>query len=262
MPREPSRSLPVVGLARRPAGRRSGKAPHLNPQHYLPSLNESLRLALQLGEREGWTTTTVGAMASSVYKGSRFRREELETDDVHNTEARIYYTPAALLQERGERIKLLDLSRADETRKKVLDRHALHRGQLLISRSGTIGRVSMAMAVHEGHLGSGDLIRVEIENEPMRFYAYAFLKSRLGQDQMKRNEYGTIQRLLEPRHVRDIVIPVPDDPELLMAVATPLMDRFGARELSSDLEIDSIDAMAAAFVEGEHSPDIPIEVEL
>ena len=149
---------------------------------------------------------------------------------------RRYYTPGALLQERGESVKLLDLGRADAPQKREILKHLLVRGQILVSRSGTIGRVAMVMGSHAGHIGSDDLIRVEVDDDTLRYYVYGYLKTRLGQDQMSRNEYGTIQQHLEPRHVRDVVIPIPDDRDALKPIAAALRESVESRERSAELE--------------------------
>jgi len=49
---------------------------NINPQKFLPSLNESLRQALQIGDRETWSVTTIGQIAQNIYKGARFKRED------------------------------------------------------------------------------------------------------------------------------------------------------------------------------------------
>ena len=54
-----------------------------------------------------------------------------------------------------------------------------------------------------GVILSDDLIRVWIEDDRLRAYVFQFLKSPEGQDQLRRNEYGTVQQHLEPSHVAD-----------------------------------------------------------
>lgn len=212
----------------------------INPQRFLPSLNESLRQALRLGDREGWSVSTVGELAQKVYKGGRFKREDLQTEVRGGSEVKEFYTPAALLQEHGENVKLLDLGKASERRKRYILRHTMRRGQILVTRSGTIGRLIYTTDAHDGHIGSDDLIRVEIADEPLRFYVLGFLKTKLGQDQMKRNEYGTIQQHLEPRHVREIVVPIPDDTNIIKRIASGFKEAIDAKERAHGLEAKSL----------------------
>lgn len=58
---------------------------------------------------------------------------------------------------------------------------------------------------------SDDLIRVRITDERLRMYVYAFLQSKAALDQMERNEYGAVQQHLEPTHIANIMIPIPEN---------------------------------------------------
>ena len=216
------------------------KTLNINPQRFLPSLNKSLRHVLRIGEQEGWSVTTIAALPARVYKGARFKREDLEAENLDGAEVKKFFTPSALLQERGENVKYLDLSKAKSKRKKVILQHVLNTGQILVTRSGTIGRTMYVTPSHQGVIGSDDLIRIEIADENLRYYVYGFLKTKLGQDQMKRNEYGTIQQHLEPRHIRDMVIPIPDDHTVIERLATEFRKSVKLKEESYGIETTSL----------------------
>jgi len=185
--------------------------------------------------------TTIGQIAQNIYKGARFKREDLETEERTGPEVKVFLTPGALLQERAESIKYFDLSRASEKRKRTILRHVLRRGQILVTRSGSIGRVIYVTRDQESHIGSDDLIRIEIEDEDLRLYVYGYLKTKLGQDQMKRSEYGTIQQHVEPRHVADIVIPIPDDMQVIRDIGSRLRESIESKERSSEFEKGALD---------------------
>lgn len=219
------------------------KTLNVNPQHFLPSLNESLKKVLEIGDKEGWSVTTIGQFPAHVYKGARFKREDLQTENFDGVEVKKFYTPSALLQERGESVKFLDLSKASPKRKKVILKHVLAQGQILVTRSGSIGRVMYVTSAHDGVIGSDDLIRVEIEDKDLRYYVYGFLKTKLGQDQMRRNEYGTIQQHLEPRHIRDLIVPIPDDRSILDQIAKSLRESVELKHRSFELEIASLNTL-------------------
>ena len=57
----------------------------------------------------------------------------------------------------------------------------IHKGYILISDSGTLGRITYALEQHDGHVATNNLIRVVIEDENLRGYVYQFLKSPIGQ---------------------------------------------------------------------------------
>jgi restriction endonuclease S subunit len=111
---------------------------------------------------------------------------------------------------------------------------------LLITRSGTIARVSMVTVKHHGAIVSDDMIRVRIADEALRAYVYAYLQTDFALGQMKRNEYGAVQQHLEPRHVAGIMIPIPDDLSLLTAVVGKVSTMVAAKE-----ELDRASAGAA-----------------
>jgi hypothetical protein len=87
----------------------------------------------------------------------------------------------------------------------------VHKGDILVTRSGTIGRVAYITDALDGAIVSDDAIRVRITNPQLRAYVFAFLQSRLAQDQIRINEYGAIQQHLEPEHVAGLLIPIPDE---------------------------------------------------
>ena len=47
---------------------------------------------------------------------------------------------------------------------------------------------------------------------------------------MLRNEYGAIQQHLEPEHIRNILVPLPDDRAKIATLAEAMRKANGARE--------------------------------
>ena len=118
------------------------------------------------------------------------------------------------------------MSLCEARRKAEILRHAAREGEILITRSGTLGRVMIVGRTLLGKILSDDLIRVWIDDVRLRALVFAFLRSRRGQDQLLRNEYGTVQQHLEPQHIADVQLPLPDDTakmdELLRTVTAAL----------------------------------------
>ena len=81
-----------------------------------------------------------------------------------------------------------------------------------------------------GKILSDDLIRVWVDDPRLRALVFAFLRSSWGQDQLQRNEYGTVQQHLEPPHVADVLIPLPDDTEKLEGLLETVTAALDARE--------------------------------
>ena len=82
---------------------------------------------------------------------------------------------------------------------------------MLLTRSGTIGRLAYVTKLMDGQIVSDDMIRVRIPSARIRYYVARILLSTNAKHQMLMNEYGSIQQHLEPSHVRDMLIPVPQD---------------------------------------------------
>ncbi len=80
----------------------------------------------------------------------------------------------------------------------MIDKLYMRRGMILITDSGTVGRVIYATNYHDGAVGTNNLIRVVIEDEALRGYVFQFLLSPMGQHQLKANIYGAIVDHIEP----------------------------------------------------------------
>ena len=207
----------------------------LNPQFFLPALNQSLQRIVSL-DGNGFTVERLGdRIASQIWKGSRFKREDLVVDSP-NENTVIYMTPTSILM-RGEGIKHLDLSRCGERRKAEIIRHQARTGEILITRSGTLGRIWVIGKSLEGVVLSDDLIRVWIDDPALRALVFAFLRSPAGQDQLLRNEYGTVQQHLEPSHVADLQLPLPDDPSKLSDILQTVTSALETLERSIEMEL-------------------------
>ena len=101
---------------------------------------------------------------------------------------------------------------------------------ILITDSGTVGRVIYTTAYHEGAVGTNNLIRVIIADDALRGYVYQFLSSRLGQDQLKSNIYGGIVDHLEPDDVKNVIVPIPRDRKLIEDIGLPVIKSIELQE--------------------------------
>lgn len=223
----------------------------ISPQSFQPSLNEAIGTVMRLGETDSFNTLPLRDIATRIYKGERFKREDLETEATTGPDIVRYYTPSALLQDRPESLKFYDLSKAEEQRRASIERHRLKRLELLVTRSGSIGRVMLTRSDHADHVGSDDLIHVDIDDVSLRLYVFLFLKSDLGQKQMRKNEYGTIQQHLEPAHMRELLVPLPTNPSVIEELARRVLDSIEAKEASLQQEESATSDLGSLLTEGE-----------
>jgi type I restriction enzyme M protein len=188
---------------------------NINPQFHSPHLNATLRQVQGLDGQDGWSVSALSQVEQGIkiYKGPRLRTENLlvEANRAEETGVEPYFTPSAVLQDKRDSVKWLDLSKASERQIATFEMVRVHKGDILVTRSGTIGRVAYITDALDGAIVSDDAIRVRITNPQLRAYVFAFLQSRLAQDQIRINEYGAIQQHLEPEHVAGLLIPIPDE---------------------------------------------------
>ena len=211
---------------------------HLNPVRYLPRYEQSRRDALEIGEREGWTVEHLGQIAQ-VFNGPRFKRPYADKDVTSGPGIVRYFTGNAATQTRGENVKYLDLGKANPQQLKMIEKLYMRRGMILITDSGTVGRVVYATSHHDGAIGTNNLIRVVIEDEALRGYVYQFLLSPMGQNQLKANIYGAIVDHLEPDDVKQVMVPLPEDREVIEEVGRGVIESVRLQEAASDLDGES-----------------------
>lgn len=207
----------------------------LNPQAFMPTLNKTLRDVANIDNVDGWTVTTIGQLTTGIkiFKGPRLRTDNLNVSsesEGNNVEA--YYTPSAILQEKADSVKYIDLAKASKKQLKDFSIVRLKKGDIVITRSGSIGRVSMITEQYDNVIASDDMVRVRIPDERLRHYVYCYLQSKEAKDQMLRNEYGSIQQHLEPVHISNLLIPIPDDNSLLDSIVDCSIDSYNKKEES------------------------------
>ena len=224
----------------------------INPQAYLPDLNETIRKLESLDGSDDWSINTLGQICAGVriFKGPRLKTENLIVErDGEFVEP--YFTPSAVLQEKGDSAKLLDLSKASARQISALTAVRVYRGDILITRSGSIGRVAFITNRLNGLIVSDDLIRVRIPDENLRLYAYAFLQSKMALDQMILNEYGSVQQHLEPHHISNIIIAIPTDSAAFSQVVgrtrNTILLREELEQSQSEMQNSVIDLFSEQF---------------
>ena len=123
------------------------------------------------------------------------------------------------------------------------------KGQVLLTRSGTIGVVSYVSKTLENQSISDDVIR--IETRPYPGYVYTYLKSKIGRLLIETNNYGAVIKHIEPQHLNHIPIPNPP-PILKQTIHNLIEDSFKLRDESNEL----MDEAQALLKEALQLPDV------
>lgn len=105
-------------------------------------------------------------------------------------------------------------------------------GTVLISRSGTIGNLTIVNQTLSKLLISEHSIRLECFEYPG--YVYAYLKSKIGQSLINSKIYGAIIQQIEPSHLADIPVPNPFR-KLKQKINKLIMYSYELRDQSNEL---------------------------
>lgn len=143
--------------------------------------------------------STIGDTASKIYVPPRFKR---------------IYTPPEkgvpfLLPLHSVLIKYFDLKYLWKPLAEKPE-YQLEKGMLLITRSGTLGRVMLVTEPISSWVASDDFIYLKPKDDINPGYLVAFLQSIYGQAQLMRETYGGVVKHLEEFHISKIKLPLPD----------------------------------------------------
>lgn len=208
-----------------------------NPVHYLPQHNAAFKKVITLGERDDFEVHRLGDIAR-VFNGPRFKRPYAEVGVNSGPTIRKYFTGTALTQLNSDNVKYLDSAKANAQTKKHLEALTIHKGYILVSDSGTLGRVTYALDQHDGHVATNNLIRIIVDDVPLRGYLYEFLQGDLGKSLMLKNAYGTNQEHLEPDVIADIPIPIPKNRKKVEEIGNAVIQSI--EELEKSIALGNI----------------------
>ncbi|MCR4811547.1 MAG: restriction endonuclease subunit S [Bacteroidales bacterium] len=127
----------------------------------------------------------------------------------------------------------------------------VHKGMLLMTVSGSIGRCSIVGRSLDNKIFSHDLLRLTGKNDCDTGYIYAFFNTVYGQQQLQGNLYGAVIQHIEPEHLKNIIIP--NAPDMLKRqIHNLIVESYDLRDQSNDL----IDEAERLLYEELHLPPI------
>lgn len=127
----------------------------------------------------------------------------------------------------------------------------LKQGQLLLTRSGTIGNCTIVTKTLENTVMSDDVIRITFNEGFDLGFVYAFFKTKVGQLVLATNNYGSVVLHIEPEHLKEVIVPKPKD-ELRKSIHEKIIKSFSLRDQSNDL----IDKAEKRLIEALNLPSI------
>lgn len=118
--------------------------------------------------------------------------------------------------------------------KASIEKLRLELGTLLLTRSGTIGNVTIVSKTLKNKVFSDDVIRTSFRDEEDLGYVYTYLKSEYGNNILKTNSYGSVITHIEPEHLKEMLIP--DAPFIIKKkIHDLIMDSYDNRDESNRL---------------------------
>lgn len=166
----------------------------------------------------------VNGLVSEAYYPRRYKR--IYTSE-ENGEA--FYLPSHLDEIKPQATKYIS-----EKTVKLLEGDRIAPANLLLSRSGTIGKCTISSKTTIGKLFSDDVIRISFKGEYDLGYTYAFFKTEVGLKILQSNNYGAVIDHIEPEHLRNIPIPnVPE--EVKRSIHEAVIASYDLRDQSNDL---------------------------
>jgi type I restriction enzyme, S subunit len=149
-----------------------------------------------------------------------------------------FYGGTEILHLRPETEKFLSRTQTENLEELIVDER-----WLLITRSGSVGRVAFASRRLHGAAVSEHLIRVIVASDALRDgYVAAYLLSPTGQALLTRGTFGAAVPEVEPHHVEAVPVPIADenDQEAIDALVTRAR---GLRDEAADGISESVRAI-------------------
>lgn len=225
----------------------------LDASFYNAAANAGL-LAL---EQSGMQLVELRDLTDEVFIPPRFKRNYVAAD--HGIP---FLQGSHVVQFRPDDVKYL----ARATHKNI-DKLVIRSGWILITRSGTVGRVAMVTDQWDGWAASEHIFRVVPNEKCLPGYLASFLTSPLGQLQLNQQIYGAVVDELTEEHIRSIRVPLPVTPEQQAAVEGINAKAVAAAEARAAAVALSVEAdrelalLLPAPAAPEPEPDLPAEEE-
>lgn len=189
-----------------------------------------------------YDVTTVGGSdaLTSSYTGARFKRVWVKTSEYP------IFQPSSIVD-----IKPSPDGYISKRTQTNIDALRVKEGQVLMTCSGTIGKLSYVSKTLDNAIFSHDLLRIDCKVPTDAGYLYAYLKSKIGNKILLTNSYGAVITHIEPEHLA--TVPIPNAPVAIkQKIHTLIAESYRLRDESNDL----IDKATRLLIEELHLPSV------
>ena len=122
-----------------------------------------------------------------------------------------------------------------------IDSLRVHKGQILLTCSGTIGKTSLVSQTLDNAIFSHDLLRIDCKNPVDIGYIYTYLKSKIGSQILITNKYGAVITHIESEHLD--TVPIPNAPDTIKSKINDLIIQSYALRDESNALIDQAQSL-------------------
>jgi len=176
-----------------------GRRLDCNP--YMSGALEARDTLRELKARKDALHTLTAGHAGGIYNGPMFRRNYVDSPE-HGVP---FISSGSMLLSDLSSLPLLRRIDAESSRLSYL---RLEPGMILISCSGTIGRMCYVRPDMDGFWSSQDVLKIVADADRIPSgYLYAFLASRFGVPLVVSGTYGAIIQHIEPEHIAELPVP-------------------------------------------------------
>lgn len=198
--------------------------------------------ARQLIQNGKYELTTVGGKngLTTSYTCGRFKRIWVEKSEFP------IYQPSTIVD-----IKPSPDGYISHLTKTNIDALRVKKGQILMTCSGTIGKLSFVSNTLDNLIFSHDLLRIDCKNVIDQGYIYTYFKSKIGNKILLTNSYGAVITHIESEHLS--TVPIPNAPnEIKERIHNLIVTSYKLRDESNEL----IDEATALLIDELNLPTI------
>lgn len=201
-----------------------------------------VKQARQVIKKGKYPLTTIGGEKglTNSYTCGRFKRIWVEKSNLP------IYQPSSIVN-----IKPTPDGYISHLTKTNIEALRVSQGQILMTCSGTIGKVSYVSKTLDNKIFSHDLLRIDCKSQFDQGYIYAYLKSKIGNKILLTNSYGAVITHIESEHLATVPIPNAPD-EIKKRIHNLIAHSYKLRDESNEL----IDEATKLLVEELHLPKL------
>lgn len=166
----------------------------------------------------------ISSFSENVFYPGRFKRIW-----INEKQGKPFFTGAQILEAYPSTDKYIASSKISN-----IDSYKVIPQQLLVTRSGTIGKLTFTTEKLSNQLVTEHAIRIEIQNDIERGYVYAYLKSKIGNPLIQQSVFGAVIDQVEPNHIEKIQIPIIDESDF-EKVGSDIVQAFSLRDQANNL---------------------------